>query len=116
MVKETIIFNEKTNKNFTVLIGQNDKENWKIIDDSSQKDLWFHVSSLPSSHVILKTNNIDEKDIGKQTLIHCAFLCKSNSKYSNHKKISIIYTSVKNLKKGDKPGSVTATSTKIIVI
>ncbi len=97
-------------------MGNNAEENWKIIDDSSQNDIWFHLENVPSPHIILKTDNNDLKHFNKQTFIHCASLCKENSKYSNSKKISVIFTKIKNVNKADTVGSVTTSNTKNIVL
>lgn len=112
----TKIFDNKLNQEFDIIIGKNAKENWDIIDNSSQSDIWFHLDNFPSCHVILKTNSFDLKDFNKQTLIYCASLCKNNSKYANLKKISVIYTKIHNVKKGDKVGSVITSNVKTIEI
>jgi len=86
---------------FTICIGKSAKENWKLIDDSMPNDIWFHLDDVPSSHVILKTSNHNIKDFNKQTLIHCAKLCKENSKYNDIKNIPVIYTLIENVQKAD---------------
>lgn len=98
---------------YTIYIGENAKENWELIDQASQNDLWFHLDNLPSPHVILCVEN---KKIPKQIIKECALLCQSNSKYSNLKKISVIYTEIKHVSKDKQVGSVIATNTKKIII
>ncbi len=110
------IFDNILQQEFEIIIGKSAKENWQIIDEASENDIWFHLDDYPSSHIILKTENIDIKDFNKQTLIHCASLCKEQSKYSNMKNISVIYTKIKNVKKSDIIGSVNTTLTKKIKI
>jgi predicted ribosome quality control (RQC) complex YloA/Tae2 family protein len=110
------VFDNLINDELEIIMGKSADENWKIIDDSSENDIWFHLDNFPSSHVILKTKGKDFKELNKQTLIHCASLCKENSKYSNMKNISVIYTKIKNVKKADTVGSVTTTSTKSVKI
>lgn len=110
------IFDNILEQEFEIIIGRSAKENWQIIDGSSENDVWFHLDDYPSSHIILKTENTDIKDFNKQTLIHCASLCKEHSKYSNIKNISVIYTKIKNVNKSDTVGSVNATLTKKIKI
>ena len=110
------IFDNLLNEELEIIMGKSAEENWKIIDDSHENDIWFHLDDYPSPHIILKTNNRDIKLINKQTLIHCASLCKEHSKYTNMKNISIIYTKIKNVKKADIIGSVFTSSTKIIKI
>jgi predicted ribosome quality control (RQC) complex YloA/Tae2 family protein len=38
-------------------IGTNAQENWDLIDESSEGDLWFHVNDLPSCHVVTSLPN-----------------------------------------------------------
>ena len=84
------------------VVGKNDSDNWNIIKESSSDDIWFHLNSFPSPHVITRINGSDEEvDIN-----YAASLCKSKSKYKNVPNIKIVYTSIKNLKLGNKVGSV----------
>ncbi len=110
------IFDNIANKELEIVLGKSAKENWQIIDEANENDIWFHLDDYPSSHVILKTNDLNIKQLNKQTLIHCASICKDNSKYSNTKNISVIYTKIKNVKKADTLGSVTTSLTKKIKI
>jgi len=98
-----------------VKIGQNAQENWDIISNSSQNDIWFHLGcNLSSPHVVLKNPN--RLKIPKRILSECAILCKNNSKYNNIKKIAVIYTEIKNVTKGDTVGSVHTKKTNEIII
>ena len=83
-------------KYYTIMIGQNKSENLKLIEDSNLTDIWFHVKDEPSCHVIL-TNNEKLKDIPKQVLKRCAYLCKINSKAKKSKKAKIIYTQLEKV-------------------
>lgn len=100
---------------YKIRVGENAQENWDLIDDASQNDIWFHVSDHPSCHVVLSID--DNKTYPHKTVInHCASLCKEGSKVSNRKNIKIIYTEIKNVKKGDKTGSVSTKNTKIVKV
>jgi predicted ribosome quality control (RQC) complex YloA/Tae2 family protein len=110
------VFDNLINEELEIIMGKSADENWKIIDDSNENDIWFHLDDFPSCHVILKTKGKDLKELNKQTFIHCASICKENSKYCNMKNISVIYTKIKNVKKADTVGSVTTTSTKKLKI
>lgn len=81
------------------LIGLNAKDNWNIIDNAKQNYIWFHIDKLPSAHIIMESN-----DITKKNIINGALLCKDNSKYNS--KVSIIYTEIKNIRKGKNIGEV----------
>lgn len=108
------VYDNKCNSEITIYLGQSAEENWKLIDQSNQNDLWFHLADHPSSHVVI---NIPEKTkISNNTIKYAAVLCKEHSKLSNLKKVTVIYTNIKNVSKADKPGSVyTKKITKIIV-
>lgn len=85
-------------------IGQNQQENWDLIDEAYKNNdqyIWFHLNSFPSCHVIVEDENPDNN-----TIIEAAQLCKENSKYKNVPNVKICYTRVCNLKKEKKIGSV----------
>lgn len=88
-----------------MICGKNAEDNWKILTDADQNDLWFHLEHFTSPYVILK---VDEgSSILLNDLINdAALLCKSKSKHKNGRNISVIYTKVKNVKKGDVIGEV----------
>ena len=46
---------------YIIEIGQNKQDNFDIINSADLKDIWFHVSDIPSCHVILKTYNKTNK-------------------------------------------------------
>jgi predicted ribosome quality control (RQC) complex YloA/Tae2 family protein len=105
-------FNYKEN-NINNYKNKNKKENWKLIDDSIETDVWFHVSDLPSCHVILK-NTISLSMLPIQVIKHCAYLCKINSNAKYEKKSSIIYTLICNVKKTNIEGEVAIKNCKTV--
>jgi predicted ribosome quality control (RQC) complex YloA/Tae2 family protein len=102
MITETFNLN---GTEYTILIGCNKYENFKIIDDATSSDVWFHVDGEPSCHVILK-NTLKMREIPKQVIKRCAYLCKINSKAKTLKKCPIIYTQIENITKTDTVGQV----------
>lgn len=113
MLTESIEHNGVT---YIVRIGQSAQENWDLIDDSSQNDIWFHLSKFPSPHVVLQNpENISIKKIPKQLIVKCADLCKYHNKYSSMT-VTIIYTEIKNVTKADKVGAVHTKKTVEIVM
>lgn len=114
-MKEEVFESQYDECTFRIRTGQSDKENWELIDDSEQNDIWFHVEGHPSCHVVLSVGDYKKKP--HQTVIkHCAALCKDGSKLKYNRKVTIIYTQIKNVKKAGKPGSVTTTSTQTIKV
>ena len=102
---------------YTILIGKNKIENFKIIDDSNLNDIWFHVDGEPSCHVILK-NIYNEKlrDIPKQVIKRCAYLCKINSKARTKNNCVVIYTQLENVIKTNKIGTVAVDKYKTVMV
>jgi len=96
----------------TIKVGENAQENWKLISDAKQYHLWFHLDNVTSPHVILELPSKTDK-ISKSTILYAASICKNCSKYHNNK-INISYTQIKNVKKGDKIGSVYTSNTQKI--
>ena len=66
----------------TIIIGQNAKENWEIIDFESSY-IWLHLDSFPSCHVIIQHEK-PEADV----ITYAAQLCKENTKYRTYVLIS----------------------------
>jgi len=108
------LFNHRSEK-YTIVIGKNKSENFKIIDDAMDTDIWFHVNNEPSCHVILK-NTKKIKDIPLQVIKRCAYLCKNNSKAKTYKKCDVIYTQIKNVMKTEIIGQVAVSSYKSVSV
>jgi predicted ribosome quality control (RQC) complex YloA/Tae2 family protein len=101
------IFVPGLNKIIQFYIGKNAKHNNCIIDNASENDIWFHVKDLPSCHIIavIPEDIIDKKDL-RYIIKRGALLCKSRSKYSNIKKLDIVYTYIKNIVKTEIEGTI----------
>jgi len=100
------------------LIGENAKDNFKIIDLANSNDIWFHVEDKPSCHVIAilsLESSMNKKDL-QYIIKQGAVLCKQHSKYASDKNVPIIYTKIENVVKTDTPGMVNVSSTKRVVI
>lgn len=82
-------------------VGENAKENWELLDNSTENNIFLHLSSFPSGYVIINSNHltIDMIYIG-------ALLCKNNTKYRNVPNIKVDYCRCSNLVKGDNVGEV----------
>ena len=83
-----------------IIIGENAKDNWDIIDFESD-NIWLHLNSFSSCHVIIEDNSPSE-----DVLNYAAKLCKENTKYRNLKHLKVCYTKCSNLVKGEDIGSV----------
>ena len=102
---------------YTIVVGRNKEDNFKIIDDSHDNDLWFHIEDEPSCHVILK--NPDKTSINKipkQVVKHCAYQCKINSKAKYLGKCNVIYTPLFNVLKTEIVGKVAVSEYKTVTV
>ena len=101
-------------------VGENAKDNWDIIDNAKQNYVWFHLDSFSSPHVIMEKSLIHiKKDktlkSEKVYLLYGAELCKKYSKYKNYTNIKVMYTNIKNVKKGSKIGQVNIKGKRITI-
>ena len=118
------IFDSKLGDDVTIYVGQSKEENWSLIDKSKQNDIWFHLADHPSCHVVInlaehKNKDKDKKNreiISNKTIYYVASLCKEHSKLKKIKKITVIYTEIKYIKKGKEIGSVYTKKTKRITV
>ncbi len=85
------------------IVGRNAKENWKIISKADKNYYWLHLEQIPSAHVIIE---IDVEPTLEE--LNVAFeLCKQATfKNNEYKKVTYMYTQIKNLKFGSKEGEV----------
>ena len=85
-------------------LGGNAKENFNLIDeanDINNEYWWFHLEDTSSGHCIVYSDNID-----KEMILFASNLVKQYSKLKNQKKVKIIYTQIKNIKKQKTIGEV----------
>lgn len=106
---------EYNSVSYIIEIGENKYDNFDIIDNAIDTDIWFHVESIPSSHVLLKTTE-KMSSIPRQALKQCAYLCKINSKAKTMKKCVVSYTTMNNVKKTNIIGQVSTANLKTICV
>lgn len=88
---------------FSYKLGKNKEENWKILDEADETDLFFHLSSFPSGYLILKRG----KEVPSNKILNIAsFICKYNTKQKNMKNIKVDCTSCRNVRKTKNIGEV----------
>jgi predicted ribosome quality control (RQC) complex YloA/Tae2 family protein len=106
-MKTEILFVQGLNREITFYVGQNKNENFDVIDNGEEEDIWFHANNISSCHVVASVpSDISKKD--KKYIIKTgALLCKNNTnKLKNIKNTEIIYTQIKNIEKTNVPGCV----------
>ena len=122
-------------KKIVYKIGKDEQNNFELIDEADEDDLWFHLKDISSCHVIACLKNIQyssrddelpncydidfdnlERKEKQQIITQGALLCKQFSKLKSTKKVDIIYTKIKDVYKTDIVGSVLTYKTKVIVV
>ena len=117
MRTDTVFFSG-FNRNIVYLVGLNAQDNFNVIDLGKPHDIWFHVTDLPSCHVVAQLadeGNLSKKEL--HTIIkRGAFLCKQHSAHSHVPKLQICYTKLVNVQKSSPVGTVVTTNLKYISI
>ena len=115
-MKKEIILIQEIKRKITFYIGKNKNENFEVIDNACNDDLWFHAKNISSCHVVCELPD----DINKKELSYIikvgALLCKNNTnKLISLKNVEIIYTKIENVTKTNIPGCVTTENTKTVI-
>lgn len=104
----------KTVDNSNIYVGKNSRQNDYItLKLANKNDYFFHVRNAPGSHVILKTNLLNENDIKI-----ASYLAATNSSQAKSNKVDVDYTEKKNVNKakGAKLGMVYYENFKTITV
>lgn len=109
-------FDFSTQKQFTVFVGKNNRQNDQIIKMSRDEDIWLHVHNCAGSHVLLRVES--GQNVTDEIIFECAKLAKQHSVAKDSSKVGVIYTQAKNLKKPPAAplGYVTYKNEKEIII
>lgn len=115
-MKTENIFIQAIKREISFHIGKNKNENFEVIDNASNNDLWFHAKDISSCHVVCELPD----DVNKKELSYIikvgALLCKNNTnKLISLKNVEIIYTKIENVTKTNTPGCVLTKNIKTIV-
>ena len=98
-------------EDITCRVGGNAKDNWEILTNSKDTDLFFHLSSFSSPYVIAEVDEKPTNDIIK--LI--AMVCKQHTKYKHIKNVKVDYTPCSKVIKGDIVGQVIYNSNRKVL-
>lgn len=103
-------------REFKIKIGRNAQENWDLVDNSENNDLWLHLDKLTSPHVIIQEISLNKPDYVlddkyPNSIIQIASqYCKKYSKYKDTQNLKIVYTEISNITKGNVVGLVYVTN------
>ena len=101
-------------------VGSNAEDNWKLLQNSKQNWIWFHLDKLSSPYVVITESikTLKNKKCPMSLNYYLNFgaeLCKENSKYKKLK-VSVTWTEVKNVSKGTKVGSAIIKGKRNIIV
>ena len=99
-MKTEVVEFPKIDEEVTYYIGTSAKDNFAVIDEGDDDDIWFHASEHSSCHVVLK---MPQTYISKKQLFTIikrgAQICKQNTnRMKNKSNIEITYCKVSQLK------------------
>jgi predicted ribosome quality control (RQC) complex YloA/Tae2 family protein len=90
---------------YTILIGENQKENDQLVKTSDPDDYWVHISGYSSAHGIIKNPNKERIGI-KPIKRACCIVKSKSSKCKSMKNVAFDYTKIKNVIPSDIAGQV----------
>eukprot|EP00300_Choanocystis_sp_HF-7_P025121 c26798_g1_i1.p1 GENE.c26798_g1_i1~~c26798_g1_i1.p1 ORF type:complete len:106 (-),score=13.08 c26798_g1_i1:67-384(-) len=95
-----------------IRIGENASENWTLLSNAKQTDLWFHVKNAPSAYVIMTPL----ESISQSNILECAKLAKQHSRLKHSHRCKISWTEAKNVKRGSQTGEAITRNIKEVVV
>jgi predicted ribosome quality control (RQC) complex YloA/Tae2 family protein len=107
-----------TKEGCEILVGRNNQENdYLTFKLARPNDLWFHAQDVPGSHVVLRRKE-KKKDLSPNDIKEAAKVAAYFSKARGAKKVPVIYTPAKYVKKPKrgKPGLVLVEKEKTILV
>ena len=63
-----------------VIVGKNARENDRLWQSASVRDLWFHASGFAGAHVVLRIPSLDSSDPSDECKLFAARLAWDHSK------------------------------------
>jgi len=115
-LKEVKKLKFKTDDGYEIFVGRNSIDNDYLTRKFAFKtDLWVHTKDIPSSHVIIRTNN---GAYSKEALELACKLCVYYSKAKNSSNVPVDYAYIKYVKKpsGMKEGKVIYTNNETVEV
>ena len=104
---------DNTFENNPIMIGENQEDNDTVLSMAKQTDVWFHLgANLSSCHVVISCDK--KHPINNEMKRYCASLVKKHSKHQ--RKVRVIYTEKKNVRKTGIKGKVTTTRISTMVV
>jgi predicted ribosome quality control (RQC) complex YloA/Tae2 family protein len=107
-----------TKSGWEILVGKNDRENdYLTFKFARPDDLWFHAQDVPGSHVVLRRKD-KKSEPSLSEIKETAQVAAYYSKSRKEKKVSVVYTPAKHVRKPrkGKPGLALVTREKSLLV
>ena len=100
------------------IIGKNALHNTQLCQEMAPYDVWFHISNLPSAHLIMKNpDKVSLDKLRKHGIIYkMANRLKVSSKYRKTPLLKVDYCYGKDIKTTPVPGRVTTLHCAVITV
>lgn len=108
----------QTSEGWTVLVGRNNEENDLLTFKTARpEELWFHAANIPGSHVLLCREQRKSQP-SPNTILETAAIAAYFSKGRNSKKVEVVYTQAKYVRKPHraKPGLALVEKEKSVLV
>jgi len=107
-----------TKSGWDIFVGKSDRENdYLTFRFANPNDLWFHAQDVPGSHVLLRRKD-KKTEPSSSEIRETAQVAAYFSKARKEKKVAVVYTQAKHIRKPKrgKPGLALVTREKSIVV
>jgi predicted ribosome quality control (RQC) complex YloA/Tae2 family protein len=81
---------------FTILVGNNSRENDILVRESAAEDYWVHISDFPSAHAIVKVQSAGKFPM-KPIKQACLMVKQKSNKCKSMQKLKFDITKIKHI-------------------
>jgi predicted ribosome quality control (RQC) complex YloA/Tae2 family protein len=81
---------------FTILVGNNSRENDILVRESAAEDYWVHISDFPSAHAIVKVQTAGKFPL-KPIKQACLMVKQKSNKCKSMQKLKFDITKIKHI-------------------
>ena len=79
------------------IMGSNAKENWKLLDEADEDDIWVHLHDYTSAYIFIRNKT---RGVSMEDIVYGGKLIHQHSKHKNIKNIKMCYLEARYVSKG----------------
>lgn len=79
------------------IMGSNAKENWKLLDEADEDDIWVHLHNHTSAYIFIRNKN---RGVNIEDIMYGGKLIQQHSKHRNMKNVQMCYLEARYVSKG----------------